>query len=114
MAITQSLAWWCFARGDMTPEHLVRVAADIGYDAIELADPQYWPLIRDHGLAISCHGGHLSIADGLNRRENHDRIKRDIESWLEQAVKWHIPNLICFSGNRVGLDDERGSDATVE
>lgn len=112
--ITQSLAWWCFARGDMTPERLVRAAADIGYEAIELADPQYWPLIRDHGLAISCHGGHRSIADGLNRRENHDRIEGEIQGWLEQAVKWNISNLICFSGNRAGLDDERGLDITVE
>nr|MBA2678580.1 TIM barrel protein [Ktedonobacteraceae bacterium] len=33
---------------------------------------------------------------------------------LELAARWGIPNLICFSGNRAGLDDERGAEITAE
>ena len=30
------------------------------------------------------------------------------------AQKWEIPALIVFSGNRNGLDDERGKDITAQ
>src|SRR5581483_5913302 len=30
------------------------------------------------------------------------------------AEKWHIPNVIVFSGNRAGLDDQTGAEITAE
>ena len=30
------------------------------------------------------------------------------------AAQWNIPNLICFSGNRGGLDDATGAEITAE
>jgi len=112
--IKQSISWWCFARGDLTPEKLVRAAADIGYDAVELVGQEHWQLAKDHGLTIASIGGHHSLTDGLNRRENHDRIEKEIRANLEQAAQWGIPNLICFSGNRNGLDDRTGAEITAE
>ena len=79
-----------------------------------MAEPRYWPLIKDHGLHIASHGAHLSIEEGLNRREHHERIEREILASLELAVKWEIPNLICFSGNRAVLDDTVGAEQTAE
>ena len=38
----------------------------------------------------------------------HERISREIHTALEEAHKWNIPNLICFSGNRNGMDDATG------
>ena len=29
--IKHSAAWWCYVRGEMTPERFVRTAAEIGY-----------------------------------------------------------------------------------
>ena len=75
--IKQSLAWWCYQRGDMTPEKLVRSAAEIGYAAVELTPDEHWQLAKDHGLAIATANGHHSIEEGLNRREHHDRIERE-------------------------------------
>jgi hydroxypyruvate isomerase len=98
----------------MTPEALIRVSADIGYEAIELVGQEYWPLIKDHGLKIASANGHRSIEDGLNRRENRQRIADEIRANLELAVKWGIPNLICFSGSRKGLDDPIGAEITAE
>lgn len=112
--IRQSVAWWCFAPGKMSPEALVRAAADSGYEAVELVAQEYWPLVRDHGLKIASIGGHASIIDGLNRRENRDRIVKEIAHNLDLAAKWGIPNLICFSGSRAGLDDETGAQITAE
>ena len=112
--IKQSVCWWCFARGAMTPALLAATAAEIGYAAVELVDQEHWPLVRDHGLAIASTGGHAALTDGLNRRDNHGRIEREIKANLELAVRWGIPNLIVFSGNRGDLDDATGAAATVE
>jgi hydroxypyruvate isomerase len=112
--IKQSAAWWCFVRGEMTPERFVRAAAEIGYEGVEIVDPAYWQLVKDHGLAIASVVGHASLVDGLNRRENHGRIAEELRANLEQAARWAIPNLICFSGNRSGLDDAAGAEITAE
>ena len=109
----QSFAWWCFAPHVESPETLLRAAATIGYQGVDLVDQQYWPLVKGCGLAITAIGGHQSIAEGLNRRENHDRIERELTASLELAVQWDIANLICFSGNRAGLDDEAGAEQTA-
>jgi hydroxypyruvate isomerase len=112
--IKQSVAWWCFVRGEMTPEKLVRAAAEIGYAGVEQAPPEFWPLIREHSLTIAAISAHHSIAEGLNRREHHDRIERELLTNIRLAEEWGIPNLICFSGNRAGLGDATGAEATAE
>ena len=112
--IKQSLAWWCFERGDMTPEKLVRAAAEIGYAGVELVKEEHWQLVRDHGLALASVDGHRSIEQGLNRREHHDRIERELTARIAQAEQWGIANLICFSGSREGLNDEAGAETTAE
>lgn len=92
----------------------MRAAAKIGYEAIDLVPPEYWPLVRDHGLKIAAVDGHASIADGLNRRENGDRIVGELQARIAQAAQWGILNLICFSGNRDNLGDEEGAEITAE
>ena len=111
-AIKQSISWWCYSH--MNPVDLVKAAVEIGYTAVELVGQEHWPLVKDYGLTIAAVNGHTSIESGLNRRENRDRIMREIEQNLELAVKWGIPNLICFSGNRDGLADDAGAEITAE
>ena len=111
--IKQSLAWWCFGR-HTTPEQLIAEAKRIGYAGVEMCPEEYWPQVREAGLKVVTMGGHHSLSDGLNRRENHDRIEAEIRSSLDKAVQWGIPALIVFSGNRHGLDDARGSENTAE
>jgi hydroxypyruvate isomerase len=107
------VAWWCFVPALMTPAEFVHATAEIGFDAVELAPREYFALIRDHGLAIATMGGHGPLEVGLNRLANHDQIAEAIESNLTLAKQWEIPNLICFSGNRNGLDDRSGIENTV-
>src|SRR6266853_1331178 len=40
--IKQSISWWCFTQKDMTIERMVRIATDIGYQAIELVEQEHW------------------------------------------------------------------------
>jgi hydroxypyruvate isomerase len=111
--IAQSVAWWCFVPRRMTPEAFVRAAAEAGYAAIDLVPQQYWRLVADHGLAIASIEGHRSIAVGLNRADQHERIEQELRASLELAREWRIPNIVCFSGNRDGLDDAAGAAMTV-
>jgi hydroxypyruvate isomerase len=112
--IKHSAAWWCYVRGELTPERFVRAAAELGYDAVEIVDPSYWQLIKDHGLAIASVAGHKTLVDGLNKRANHARIAAELRENIAQAARWGIPNLICFSGNREGLADDAGAEITAE
>src|SRR5579884_1188464 len=111
--IKQSLAWWCFGR-NLTPEELIANAARIGYAGVEMCPQENWQKVLDGGLKIVTHSGHGSLTDGLNKRENHDHIEREINANLELAQRWGIPVLIVFSGNRCGLDDEKGIEITAE
>jgi hydroxypyruvate isomerase len=112
--IKQSVCWWCFVRGDLKPEKLIKEAAAIGFASIEMGPQQYWDMIREHGMRIAIFGGHRSLTDGLNRKENHSRIEEELLKNIELAAKYEIPSLIVFSGNRRGISDEEGIDNTVE
>lgn len=89
-------------------------AREIGFDGLEMVPPEHRQEVRDAGLKMASTVGHGSISDGLNRRENHARIEQELLASIEEAVTWDIPNLICFSGERRGLDDRAGIEATVE
>ncbi len=108
----QSLAWWCFG-SKMDSDQLIAHAARIGYAGVEMCPQDLWPKVVDGGLKIITEGGHQSLSDGLNKRQNHDRIQAEIEQKLALAVKWGIPALIVFSGNRDGISEEAGLDNTA-
>ena len=85
----------------MTPEAFVRAVAEAGYPAIDLVEPEYWPLVKAHGLRLSSVRGHESLMVGLNQRGEHDRIEREIRANLALAHEWQIPNLHRLSLNQV-------------
>ena len=113
--IKQTATGWSFVRGDFTTEKFLNTITNIGYAGVEMIDTNYWSLAFDLGLVLATIGGHDSLTDGLNKRENHDRIEDEILANIEVAVTHKIPNLICFSGNRYdGLTDEEGIEITAE
>ena len=98
--IRQSICFGCFNRGGLTPESLIREAARMGYASVEMLPEEHWNRVRDAGMVIAIVVGHASLPDGLNKRENHDRIEDELLANMDQAVEYGIPGLICFSGNR--------------
>lgn len=112
--INQSICFGCFRRGEVTAEQVIKEAAKIGYASAEMAPKEFWPLIGEHGMRMAIFSGHGTLANGLNRRQNHDRIEQEILANIEVAVKNDVPGLICFSGNRGGISDEEGLDITAE
>ncbi|MFN4180286.1 MAG: hypothetical protein ACK4I8_08230, partial [Armatimonadota bacterium] len=70
----QDLSWWCFARQGVDIKKLLKEAKAIGYAGFELVPRDWWDPIKDEGLEIVTVGGHGTLTDGLNRKENHNRI----------------------------------------
>jgi hydroxypyruvate isomerase len=112
--IKQSFSWDGFARTGIGPEKLVRGAAEIGYEAVELVGEELFPLITSHGLKILSITGHPLSPDGVNRRENRDYLEKEVTQKLALAQKWRIPNLLCFSGNRYGIDEIEAAEIAAE
>ena len=114
MPIRQSVSWWCFAGRGVPDDDLLRQAQALGYQAVELINETMFDRVRDAGLVIASHGGHQGIERGLNDPGEHDRIEAEITHNLALAQKYHIPNLIVFSGSRrAGLSEEEGIENTA-
>ena len=110
----QSFSWWCFD-GRVELEEMLQAAKRIGLSGVELIEPEFWPVVKKHGLEISAYGGHASIESGLNQRANHARIEGELLEKIRLAEKWSVPNLIVFAGSRSpGISDEVGAQITAE
>jgi hydroxypyruvate isomerase len=104
--VRQSVCRWCY--GDIPLERLAAEAARIGYKSVELIGPEEYRVVREHGLTCAMAPGTGPIHDCLNRLENHDRCEAELRAGIEFAKAEGLPNVICFSGNRDGMDDEEG------
>jgi hydroxypyruvate isomerase len=112
--INQSFAFGCFNQKETPVERLFEEAAKAGYTAVEMLGQQYWDAARAAGLKIAIISGHASLPDGLNKRENHDRIEQELLKNIELAAANGIPGLICFTGNRYdGKSDDECLDISA-
>ena len=109
--LKQGVARWCFSKWSL--EELAQECARLGLKGIDLIGPADWPVVQKLGLAPSMVTGGGTIADGLNRKENHDKIEQQMRENITQAAAAGVPNVITFSGNRRGLSDAEGLDNCV-
>ena len=113
MGFQQSVSWWCFEREDIDALDLISTIKAIGYSAVELAPEEKFQLLADHGLKNVTHGLHRPLEQGLSHPKYWDDIRRQADDSFALAQRWDISNLIVFSGNREGLDDERGAENAI-
>ncbi|MEE6187058.1 hypothetical protein PIECOFPK_01340 [Mycovorax composti] len=106
--INHSVTQWTY--GNMPLDELCVFAKKIGITAIDLLAPKDWPTIQKHGLTCSmCYiPGKVSLTDGFAGKEFHASLIKDYEEGIPLVAKAGYKNLICFSGNRRGMDDETG------
>ena len=110
--VNHSVCKWCYR--DLTLEELAQAAAQFGMQSVELLNPEDFPTIQKHGLVCAMANGPGSIPKGFNRRENHGWLIEGYEKLIPQVAEAGFPNIICFSGNREGLDDESGLEVCAE
>jgi hydroxypyruvate isomerase len=88
----------------------------IGFGAIDLLKPDEWPIAKKHGLHCSmCYtAGETSLTKGWNDKANHAWLIKDYLEAIPLVAAAGYTNLICFAGNRNGMDDETGLQNCVE
>lgn len=105
--IHHSVCRWCYNKIPL--EELCTAAKEIGLQSIDLMDVKDFPTLKKHGLICAMVSGVPGgITDGLNRTENHDNIVQFFEQTIPVVGEQGYPNIICFSGNRKGMNDEQG------
>lgn len=108
-----SVAWWSFENAGLSANELIRATSTLGYAGFEFAPEDQWVSIRDAGLDIVADRGHQGIGRGLNDLSQHVRCEGEIRASIERSNRWRIPILVCFSGERHGIDDEAGAVNTA-
>jgi len=109
--INHSVCKWCY--GKIPLEDFCKSAKEIGLTSVELLQPGDFPTLKKYGL--TCAMVSNPVIDGLggierawNRVEHHDRLVQAYEKQITAVADAGMQNLICFSGNRAGLDDQKG------
>ncbi len=107
--INHSVCRWCY-NGIPFEEFCERGKA-IGLQSIELTGVNDWPVLRKYGL--TCALGtfeHAKIPDAFNETKHHEHLQKVYIELIDAAADAGIPSVICFSGNRRGMDDMVGMD----
>ncbi|MBS1632695.1 MAG: TIM barrel protein [Bacteroidetes bacterium] len=106
--INHSVCQWAY--GFISLDELCSVVKKIGFNAIDLIAPKDWPTLQKYGINCSmCYiSGKVSLTDGFNEPKFHDQLVKDYLEVIPLMKYAGYKNLICFSGNRRGMDDETG------
>lgn len=105
--IHHSVSQWCYS--DIPLDEFAKACKAMGIESVELLEEKDWATVINAGL--KCAVGYATdwgIPKGFNRMENHEKLIADYENMIPKAAAAGVPNLICFSGNREGQDDDEG------
>src|SRR3954467_2082172 len=113
--LKQSVSRWPYSKIPL-PE-FCRACKGMGIAAIDLLQPEDWPVVRDAGLVSSM--GYPTkrndfIATGFNDPAHHAMLLRELETTIPLAAKAGVPNVIAMFGNRNGRSDAEAIDACVK
>jgi hydroxypyruvate isomerase len=105
--IQHSVCRWTY--NDLTLNELCTTVKKLRFSAIDLVGPKEWFELKKHGIDSSmCNGAEISLTEGFNDKQYHAKLLKNYLEHIELVSKAGYKNLICFSGNRKGMDDETG------
>jgi hydroxypyruvate isomerase len=105
--IRHAVCRWCY--NGIPLDEFCHATRQMGISAIDLVGPKDWPTLQKHGLHSSmCNGAEINLTDGWNDTRFHETLVRNYTEMIPLVAKAGYTNLICFSGNRRGKDDETG------
>lgn len=112
--INHSVCSWTY--NFLKLDEMCAMVKKLGFSAIDLLAPKDWPTVQKNGIHCSmCYtAGKISLTEGWNRKENHAWLIKDYLEAIPLVADAGYKNLICFSGNRKGLDDETGMKNMAE
>ena len=110
--INHSVCRWTY--DFLSLEELCTTAKKIGLKAIDLVGPKDWGVLKKYQLDSSmCNGAEISLVKGWNDPQYHDTLIKNYTEHINLVATAGYKNLICFSGNRNGMDDETGMNNCV-
>ena len=105
--VNHSVCRWCYSKIEF--EDLCKAAKEIGLQSVELTGPEEWPILKKYGLTSAMPwGAGKGIVEGFNDPKLHDELVASYEAIFPKAAAAGLDKIICFSGNRHGMDDEQG------
>jgi len=108
--LKQSVSYWPYSKIPLSD--FAKSAGQMGLAAIDLLQPEQWPVVRDAGLV--CSMGYPTnrrdfLTSGFNDPAKHDMLVEELERTLPLAAQAGVPNVIAMFGNRKGRSDEEGA-----
>ena len=112
--INHSVCQWTY--NFLSLDELCVEVKKMGLKAIDLIAPKDWPTLQKHGLYCSmCYtAGKISLTEGWNNKNFHPGLINTFTEAIPLVAAAGYKNLICFSGNRNGMDDETGMKNMTE
>jgi hydroxypyruvate isomerase len=111
--INHSVCSWTY--NFMSLDAMCGMVKKMGFSAIDLVGPKDWPILKKHGVDSSmCNGAEINLVNGWNNPQYHSTLIKNYTDHIELVNKAGYKNLICFSGNRNGMDDETGMKNCVD
>jgi len=105
--INHSVCHWCY--NDIPLEEFLQNISELGIKAIDLMGPEEWPLLKKHGIhSAMCNGAEISLTEGWCDPKYHDTLIKNYTEMIPKVAEAGYTNLICFSGNRRGMDNDTG------
>lgn len=114
--INHSVCKWCYR--DIELDDFCVAAKEIGLESVELLRVPDFEILKKHGLSCAMVANPSAktkddvnvggIGRAFNRLEHHDALLEVYEQTIKDCVSVGAKQLICFSGNRDGMDDEEG------
>ena len=105
--INHSVCQWCYP--DLSLDELCEVAKEFGFMGIDLIGPSGWDTLKKYDLVSTmCNGAEISLTEGFNDPQYHSELIENYTKHIKLVAEAGFTNLICFSGNKRGMDDETG------
>ncbi len=102
--INHSVCYWCY--GTIPFEDFLKHLVEMDIRSIDLVGPDEFPLLKKYNIHASmCWGAGLGIEKGWNDPSLHEELIADYKRVIPLVAEAGYTNLICFSGNRNGMDD---------
>lgn len=110
--INHAACRWCYS--DIAIEPLAKSFKQIGMVGMDLVGPKEWKVLKDNGLiSTMCNGAEISLTEGFNDPQYHNTLVKNYMEHINYVADAGYTNLICFSGNRKGMEDEQGLNNCV-
>lgn len=105
--LKHSVARWCLSQYSL--EEILPLLKELGIYSIDLIGPNEFEVLKKHDFHCSmCEGAEISLTEGWNRLDLHKELIKRYKEVIPKVADAGFTNLICFSGNRNGMDDYVG------